>query len=907
MLRALALVLLLCGFGPLHLGGGGQSSSPQTIIAVSPTGTLGYSSGIGSGVVLSAVGVTMNPPSPLFNGTLALTNPDGTAFPYASLSSTTLPSNIVTNSSTPTCTTTTNYNANIVATEPSAGSSSPFIQSIIIQCSGTPPPQTITSVSPSSASYITGIVSGTQIGAAIAVTMSTDSFTGSLSLTGTNAADFALSSTTLPSYIESNGSTPTCSSNTNYNVNIVATQSGATGSPYTQPVTITCTPSPVVTSITFACYETGTPCPFPGGYSYSLYTGTVTFHTSDGNSYNNYNFPGTSQMQATGIDHNGTACTSDSNDFLLAYGQDIWAYGGETIAGHTYNTCVSASLGGLTYVQAVQLYASLPAIGTVSLSGSAFLASTPNAVVGTLSAALANGGMTGFSYSIVTGTANDGTTCNSSGPTDFQIVSGTTVETNSSGLPAGNYPGVCVKATNAGASPTTYIQEFNLFTGQTLTLLVPSQYSTISAAVTHANADSNPTDLYRIDVSAGTYTNDDPVVTRNMTIEAAVPAFPPNVILNSTTAVAHGVVELDSGTLLLDDVEIEGATASGGNGAGVAANWGSATSCALVVRNSLFIGNQAGILTTDNGKCYAEATNNLFLNTGSSSANHAIYFGNIESGVARLNEICGMGGGYGIKAHTGVLVADYNTIYTGVADPNSWASSCRVGTGNYAIGASLGGAASITNNYLYGGSAGTSSYLVEYGNDASGSLPFASNTIEFTLNYATTTMSGATLFQEASIPAAANVPIQGYWNYLPSTTFAHNTNQTTLDLTQGYIPASQSPTAINTLSTAPSGAQIVGSTSPSGGGWPAYQFPGQNGIYTWGSAYNTADGYTQYSVLADGVWSNAGTRMAVAPDGSIQICQWNNGYSDWNWVFAYAGGWLQTGPDTEPPVDQPCP
>ena len=118
------------------------------------------------------------------------------------------------------------------------------------------PPQTITGVSPSTASYTSGITSGATI-AAVGVGMSpvSPASTATLALSTGSAADFSLSSTTLPSNIVANGSTPTCTSSTPLSFNLVATQPGATGSPYTQAVTVTCNPASTG-NVTFTALHT---------------------------------------------------------------------------------------------------------------------------------------------------------------------------------------------------------------------------------------------------------------------------------------------------------------------------------------------------------------------------------------------------------------------------------------------------------------------------------------------------------------------------------------------------------------------------------------------------------------------------------------------------------------------------
>ena len=108
--------------------------------------------------------------------------------------------------------------------------------------------QTITGVTPSSGNFSPGASSGTVI-SAVNVTMSSGSFTGTLSLTGTDASSFQLSSSSLPSNLETNGvlcGSPPCT----YNFNIVATQGGAGASPFTQAVTVTSTAAGVVQTIT---------------------------------------------------------------------------------------------------------------------------------------------------------------------------------------------------------------------------------------------------------------------------------------------------------------------------------------------------------------------------------------------------------------------------------------------------------------------------------------------------------------------------------------------------------------------------------------------------------------------------------------------------------------------------------
>src|SRR6516162_2483381 len=88
------------------------------------------------------------------------------------------------------------------------------------------PGQAITAVGLSNGTFTGGAPSGTVVGA-ISVTMSPASpaFSGSLSLNGTNASQFRISGSNLVT----NGTVPAGT----YNLNIVATETGAGGSPFT--------------------------------------------------------------------------------------------------------------------------------------------------------------------------------------------------------------------------------------------------------------------------------------------------------------------------------------------------------------------------------------------------------------------------------------------------------------------------------------------------------------------------------------------------------------------------------------------------------------------------------------------------------------------------------------------------
>lgn len=128
----------------------------------------------------------------------------------------------------------------------------------------------------------------------------------------------------------------------------------------------------------------------------------------------------------------------------------------------------------------LSITANAPVFNTVALSSTNFQASSPNAVVGSISSLL-NVGVSNASYAIVSsGVDHSGTTCTSSNGTNFHIASGTTLETNGTGLAVGSYPGVCVSATQAGV---TYVQAFNLTGSNVGTLLTVSFLNNSGSAV----------------------------------------------------------------------------------------------------------------------------------------------------------------------------------------------------------------------------------------------------------------------------------------------------------------------------------------------------------------------------------------------------------------------------------------
>lgn len=193
----------------------GISLSKSTVIPGSPTATV-----VGT-IIVAATGGT-------FTGSLTLTGTNAAQFQIIGTNLCTLgvvPAGV--------------YSLNVVATQTNAGGS-PFTQALTITAATAAP--TITGVTLNNSVVSTTAPSGTIVGA-IAVVLSTGSFTGTLTLTGTGAPQFQI----IGSNLCTSGTVPP---NT-YPLNIVATQAGATGSPFTQAMTITVT-NPTLNSITLS-------------------------------------------------------------------------------------------------------------------------------------------------------------------------------------------------------------------------------------------------------------------------------------------------------------------------------------------------------------------------------------------------------------------------------------------------------------------------------------------------------------------------------------------------------------------------------------------------------------------------------------------------------------------------------
>jgi len=255
------------------------------------------------------------------------------------------------------------------------------------------------------------------------------------------------------------------------------------------------------------------------------------------------------------------------------------------------------------------------------------------------------------------------------------------------------------------------------------------RYETISDAVAAADADTNPSNYYDVQVTPGTYTNDFPVVTRPMTIEVDPRYAGQNVVLNATVDLPNqkGII-LAFANLTVNGLVFTGAhivNALGGNGAGIR-DQNTDPAGRLVIQNSVFSGNQEGVLTGDNAGQMVTVVNSSFINNGNPDVNyfqHGLYVNQAYSLTVSNSLFCGQLIGHEIKSRAQVTMINNNQIYDGAADP---AQQCNTGSSSLAIDVANGGTATISGNQIVQGSTSANYKLVDYGEEG---LWYTSNSL----------------------------------------------------------------------------------------------------------------------------------------------------------------------------------
>jgi hypothetical protein len=277
-----------------------------------------------------------------------------------------------------------------------------------------------------------------------------------------------------------------------------------------------------------------------------------------------------------------------------------------------------------------------------------------------------------------------------------------------------------------------------------ITVGAGGQYQTVSAAVAAADADSNPSNYYVIEVMPGTYTNDFPQVTRPMTIEANPDYAGQPVVLQATEDLPNqkGII-LTFASLVVNGLTFTGAQIDdslGGNGAGIRDE--STGPAHLVVLNSTFTGNQEGILDDGNPDETVVIVNSTFENNGNPDPGyfqHGIYIGRSGSLIVSNSVFCGQLIGHDIKSRAQFTTILNSQLYAGAANP---ALGCTAGSTSFAIDVPNGGVATILGNQIVQGDAAQNHIMVAYGEE---DLPYGNNSIQvFRNNFASTASWNAT-------------------------------------------------------------------------------------------------------------------------------------------------------------------
>lgn len=267
-------------------------------------------------------------------------------------------------------------------------------------------------------------------------------------------------------------------------------------------------------------------------------------------------------------------------------------------------------------------------------------------------------------------------------------------------------------------------------------------YATISAAVAAADADTSPDNFYIIDVDPGTYTNDFPLVTRPMMIQADPGETGQPVILNATVPLPNekGII-LNLSNLIVNGLTFQGAQISdplGGNGAGIRDQNTTSGSGApggalpyLIVLNSVFVNNQEGILTGDNPQQSITVSNSSFINNGNPNGlglEHGLYVNFAGSLTVSNSVFCGELFGHDIKSRALQTSVSNNQLYDGQADPDV---GCRAGSTSLAIDVPNGGITTISGNTIIQGQASQNDIMVGYGEEG---LLFSANSFTVSNN-----------------------------------------------------------------------------------------------------------------------------------------------------------------------------
>ena len=237
------------------------------------------------------------------------------------------------------------------------------------------------------------------------------------------------------------------------------------------------------------------------------------------------------------------------------------------------------------------------------------------------------------------------------------------------------------------------------------------QYSSLSAAITASSANDV------IQISAGTYSENFPLITHSLSIESTggmAYLNDPDIEAAGGNTRAVLYVAPDAGAnLTLSGLAISGAVDANNNGAGVLFETGNGN---LNITNCLFDNNQDGVLvgstdSTDPGLENVTITNSEFDANGVGPGNpnngldHNLYVNNAGTLDITGSLFTGVIGGHEIKTRSAVNIIEDNRIQDG---PNASAS--------YSIDFATGGADSVIGNTIEKGPNASQKNLIAFCN-----------------------------------------------------------------------------------------------------------------------------------------------------------------------------------------------
>ncbi len=235
-------------------------------------------------------------------------------------------------------------------------------------------------------------------------------------------------------------------------------------------------------------------------------------------------------------------------------------------------------------------------------------------------------------------------------------------------------------------------------------------FSTVSDAI----AGSGAGDV--IQVPAGTYVENFPKITHDLTIEG-VGGLASFMSPGGVPANGQGILVTDA-NVTLDHLELSGASASGGNGAGIRQESGN-----LVVADSWIHNNQDGLLTSGSlpGATLTITRSELNNNGAEDGFTHNLYVGQIGTLTVTDSYIHDAVGGHEIKSRADVNIITDNRIQDQGADSG------------YSIDLPNGGDATVTGNIFEKGKNAQQYTFVHFTGetvpDADSSLSLTDNTV----------------------------------------------------------------------------------------------------------------------------------------------------------------------------------